>query len=347
MRNNRLVTREGEKVLAFAKKEQEKAINLDLREITLAKWRLEGTVHQTPLQHSRTLSEMTGNEIYLKLENMQKTGAFKIRGAANKIFNLSAEEASRGVIAASAGNHAQGVAWAATKRGIKSTIVMPKGAPTAKIMATKGYGAEVVLAGQNYDEAYQHALRLQAEQGSTFVHAFDDPEVIIGQGTIGLEIIQQLPDVDAIVVPVGGGGLISGIAIAVKETNPRVKIIGIQAANAPSMYESRQKNQVCQVKTSPTIADGIAVRKPGELTFSCVQKYVDEIALVEEEEITDGILTLLERNKIMAEGAGIVGLSALLYEKVYLRGLKVAVVISGGNIDPIRLSQIITGKYSF
>jgi threonine dehydratase len=334
-------------MLALAEKEREKTMNLDLREVTLAKWRLEGIVHQTPLQHSRTFSEMTGNDVYLKMENMQKTGAFKIRGAANKVFNLSPEEAERGVIAASAGNHAQGVAWAATKRGIKSTIVMPKGAPTAKIMATRGYGAEVVLHGQSYDEAYQHALYLQGERGATFVHAFDDPEVIAGQGTIGLEIIQQLSEVDAIIVPIGGGGLISGIAIAAKETNPRVKVIGVQTANAPSMYQSRQENQICSVSTYPTIADGIAVKKPGELTFACVQKYVDEIALVEEEEITDSILTLLERNKFMAEGAGVVGLAALLYERVYLRGLKVAVVISGGNMDPTRLSQIITGKYGF
>ncbi|NPV27502.1 MAG: threonine ammonia-lyase [Firmicutes bacterium] len=316
-----------------------------LAEIVLARETLRPIIHETPLIHSRTFSELSGNDVYLKMENLQKTGAFKIRGAANKVFNLSPEEAARGVIAASAGNHAQGVAWAATVRGIPATIVMPKGAPTAKIMATRGYGGEVILHGQTYDEAYQYARLLQQERGQTFVHAFDDPQVIAGQGTIALEIIDQLPDVEAMLVPIGGGGLVAGMAIAAKELNPKIRVIGVQSAGAPSMYLSRQKNSRQQLQTVKTIADGIAVKEPGQLTFKYVQKYVDDIVLVEEADIADSIITLLERGKVMAEGAGVVGLAALLAERVYIRGAKVAVVLSGGNMDPVRLSQIITGAY--
>lgn len=325
---------------SYVENKSEEAV-VTLKDIARAKMLISPTIHQTHLNHSKTFSKMTDNKVYLKLENLQKTGSFKIRGATNKIYNLSPEEAQNGVIAASAGNHAQGVALAATSRNIKSVIVMPKHAPSAKIMATRGYGAEVVLYGQNYDEAYQHALNLQWEKGYTFVHAFDDSEVIAGQGTISLEILDQMPDVNMIIVPIGGGGLISGMAIAAKEINPKIKIIGVQASGAASMYLSHQNNKVSQLPGVKTIADGIAVRQPGHMTFNYVQKYVDDIVTVEEDEIADTILTLLERGKFMAEGAGVVGLAALLNEKIYVRGAKVAVLISGGNIDALQISEII------
>lgn len=334
-----------QKLPAERERKLRRSKKVGLADIMRARECIRPIIHETPLLHSRTFSEQTGNDVYLKMENLQKTGAFKIRGAANKVFNLSPVEASRGVIAASAGNHAQGVAWAATSRGIAATIVMPKGAPTAKIMATRGYGAEVVLHGHNYDEAYQYARYLQEERGLTFVHAFDDAQVISGQGTIALEIIDQLPEVEALLVPIGGGGLAAGVAIAAKEINPRLRVIGVQAAGAPSMYQSRQKNSRQQLAAVKTIADGIAVKEPGRQTFEYVQKYVDEIVLVDESDIADSIVALLERGKVMAEGAGVVGLAALLSERVYIRGAKVAVLISGGNMDPLRLSEIITGTY--
>ncbi|SDE04184.1 threonine ammonia-lyase [Sporomusa acidovorans] len=323
---------------------------MDRYELTLVKikeaWqRITPFVHQTPLQHSRTLSEIANCQAYLKLENMQKTGSFKIRGAVNKIFTLSPEKMACGVLSASAGNHAQGVAWAAKACQVSATIVMPEKAPAAKVRATKAYGANVVLCGQNYDEAYRYACELQQEQNSTFIHAFDDQEIIAGQGTIALEILSQLYDVDAIIAPVGGGGLIAGLAVAAKEHNPKIRIIGVQAAGAPSMAQSLACGVCSCLPSVKTIADGIAVKQPGNITFHYTQKYVDELILVTEEELIGGILFMLERGKVMTEGAGIAGIAALLAGKIELPGQKVAVVVSGGNMDPLLLSLLIEDKY--
>ncbi|HHU70368.1 MAG TPA: threonine ammonia-lyase [Thermoanaerobacterales bacterium] len=302
---------------------------------------LKSTVRKTPIDESRTISEITGGKVFLKAENLQKTGAFKIRGAFNKIINLSNEEQAKGVIAASAGNHAQGVALAASSAGIRSTIVMPEGASVTKVIATKGYGANVVLSGQNYDESYKKALELQKSEGSVFVHAFDDPYVIAGQGTIAIEILEELPETEFIIVPIGGGGLISGIAVAAKSLKPSVKIIGVQAEGAASAYKARQNNKIIELESAYTIADGIAVRKTGDLTFSLIQKYVDDIITVNDEEIAHAILTLLERSKIVVEGAGAVGAAALIHNKLNIRDRNAVVVISGGNIDANIVSRII------
>lgn len=301
---------------------------------------MQGVVHHTPLDRSATFSEMVGAEVFLKLENMQKTGSFKIRGAYNKIRLLSDDEKARGVIAASAGNHAQGVAFAATRANTKATIVMPEVAPLAKIMATRGYGAEVVLSGTVYDDAYNKAREIQSKGGQTFIHAFNDWGVIAGQGTIGLEILEDLCDVSAIVVPIGGGGLIAGIAAAVKEKAPHVKIYGVQAQGAPAMYMSKREHVVRTTPDAVTMADGIAVKVPGDLTFSVIDKYVDDIVVVDDELIAGTILMLLERSKLMVEGAGAVGLAAILNNKLPLKG-KVVSVVSGGNIDVNFIARII------
>ena len=318
---------------------------LNLLMIKEAWQRITPFVHQTPLQHSRTLSEIANSQVHLKLENMQKTGSFKIRGAVNKIFSLSPQEMDCGVITASAGNHAQGVAWAAKANGVPAIVVMPEKAPAAKVRATKAYGANVVLQGQNYDEAYQYARILQAEKNMTFIHAFDDPAIIAGQGTIALEIMAQMFDVDAIIAPVGGGGLIAGLAVAAKEHNPKLKVIGVQAAGAPSMAQSLACGASSCLPSVSTIADGIAVKQPGDITYHYTEKYVDELILVTEDEIIAGILFMLERAKIMTEGAGVVGIAALLADKIKLPMQKVAVVVSGGNIDPMLLSMLIEDKY--
>ncbi|BCV23380.1 MAG TPA: threonine ammonia-lyase [Firmicutes bacterium] len=314
---------------------------ITLSEVQAARERLAKVVHKTELTYSRTFSELAGNEVYLKNENLQKTGSFKIRGAFNKIASLTDEEKQCGVIASSAGNHAQGVALGATLYGIPSTVVMPAGAPLAKVMATRGYGAEVVLHGAAYDDAYAKAVEIQKKTGATFVHPFNDPQVVAGQGTIGLEVLADLPDLDAIVVPIGGGGLISGIAVAVKETKPDVKVIGVQAAGAPSMLASQRAGHITTLSSVATIADGIAVKTPGELTFATVQKYVDDIVTVEEDEIANAILMLLERAKVVAEGAGAAPVAAILQHKINLTGKKVAAVISGGNIDVNILARVI------
>ncbi|EGO64141.1 threonine ammonia-lyase [Acetonema longum] len=314
--------------------------SLTLRDIEQAKKRMQEVVHDTPLDRSRTFSDMTGCDLHLKLENLQKTGSFKIRGAYNKIQSLSQAEREKGVIAASAGNHAQGVAYAATLAGIKSTIVMPETAPLAKVIATRGYGAEVVLAGTVYDEAYQRSQELQAQTGQTYIHAFNDRDVIAGQGTIGLEIVDALEDVAAIVTPVGGGGLIAGIALAVKERAPHVKVYGVQAQGAPAMYMSKRAQSLKATVEASTIADGIAVKMPGDITWSLVEKYVDDIVVVDDEAIAGTILMLLERAKLMVEGAGAVSLAAMLHHKLPAKG-KVACVISGGNIDVNFISRII------
>ena len=282
-----------------------------------------------------------GENIYIKAENQQLTGSFKLRGAFNKIHSLTPEEKAKGVIACSAGNHAQGVALSATRNGIKSVICMPEGAPLSKVEATKAYGAEVVLVPGVYDDAHDKAVELAEEYGYTFAHPFDDEYVIAGQGTIGLEILQQLPDVDTVVVPIGGGGLISGVAYAIKAIRPECKVIGVQAAGAPSMYTSRKNGKITKLDSVSTIADGIAVKEPGELTFELCQKYVDDIVTVTEDEIATAILALMEGQKTVAEGAGATSVAAAMFKKFDTSG-KVVCVVSGGNIDVNILSRVIT-----
>lgn len=280
-------------------------------------------------------------ELYLKPENLQITGSFKVRGSAYKIAMLSDEEKEKGVIACSAGNHAQGVALAATKNGIKSLICLPDTAPISKVEATKGYGADVCLVEGCYDDAYKKALELKEKEGYTFVHPFDDENVIAGQGTIALEVLNELDDVDAIVVPVGGGGLISGIAYTVKQIRPSVKVYGVQVAGAPSMYNSIKDGEIECLQSVSTIADGIAVKQPGENTYKFVREYVDEIALVSDDEVASAILTLIEKQKMIAEGAGAAAVAAVMFDKFNLKGKKVVAIVSGGNIDVTSLSRVI------
>ena len=280
-------------------------------------------------------------ELYLKPENLQITGSFKVRGSAYKIAMLSEEEKAKGVIACSAGNHAQGVALAATKNGIKSLICLPDAAPISKVEATKGYGADVCLVEGCYDDAYQKALELRDKEGYTFVHPFDDENVIAGQGTIALEILNDLDNIDAIVVPIGGGGLISGVAYTAKQIKPSIKIYGVQAAGAPSMYNSVKDGDVERLTSVSTIADGIAVKQPGENTYSIVKEYVDEIALVSDDEVSSAILALIEKQKMIAEGAGAVAVAAVMFNKFNLKNKRVVAVVSGGNIDVTSLSRVI------
>ena len=280
-------------------------------------------------------------ELYLKPENLQITGSFKVRGSAYKIAMLTDEEKEKGVIACSAGNHAQGVALAATKSGIKSLICLPDSAPISKVEATKGYGAEVCLVEGCYDDAYAKALELRDSEGYTFVHPFDDENVIAGQGTIALEILNDLDNIDAIVVPIGGGGLISGIAYTVKQIRPSVKVYGVQAAGAPSMYNSVKDGEIECLSSVSTIADGIAVKKPGENTFRYVSEYVDEVALVTDDEVSSAILALIEKQKMIAEGAGATAVAAVMFDKFPLKGKRVVAVVSGGNIDVTSLSRVI------
>ena len=280
-------------------------------------------------------------ELYLKPENLQITGSFKVRGSAYKIAMLSDEEKQRGVIACSAGNHAQGVALAATKNGIKSLICLPDSAPISKVEATKGFGAEVCLVEGCYDDAYQKALELKESEGYTFVHPFDDENVIAGQGTIALEILNGLDNIDAIVVPVGGGGLISGIAYTAKHIRPSVKVYGVQVTGAPSMYNAIKKGEIESLDAVSTIADGIAVKTPGENTYAIVNEYVDDIALVSDDEVASAILTLIEKQKMIAEGAGAAAVAAVMFNKFDLKGKRVAAVVAGGNIDVTSLSRVI------
>ncbi len=316
-------------------------MEIALKDIQEAKNSLRNAVYKTSLVHNTTFSEMAKSSVYLKMENLQKTGSFKLRGAFNKISRLPEKDRKNGVIASSAGNHAQGVAMAATSYGIKSTIVMPKHAPLSKIAATKSYGAEVILYGDVYDEAYEKAKEIQKQTGAVFVHPFNDPEVIAGQGTIGIEILEDLPDTDIIVVPIGGGGLISGVAIAAKNIKPSIKIIGVQAKNMPSMVESISQGHIATIEGMPTIADGIAVKTPGELTFNIIRHYVDDIITVDEDEIANAILLLMERAKVIAEGSGAVSVAAILNRLEYIENKKVVALISGGNIDVNMLSRII------
>jgi len=298
-------------------------------------------VHRTPLDHSLTLSRITDGDIYLKLENLQKTGSFKVRGAFYALWKKRQRAPFNVCVAASSGNHAQGVAYAASSLGIKAIIVMPEYTSVAKIQATRGYGAEVILHGRTYDDAYEKAVQIAEDKNAVFIHPFDDKHVIAGQGTIGTEIEEDLRDVDAVVVPVGGGGLISGIAVALKHLKPKIKIYGVQAEGAASMYKSYKKKERVCIESVDTIADGIAVKKPGEITFNIVQEYVDDIVTVSDNEIVRAIFVLLERSKILAEPAGAVGVAAILSGKIDVKGKKTAVVVSGGNIDMPLLSRII------
>lgn len=277
----------------------------------------------------------------MKLENLQKTGSFKVRGSYNKIISLSKEEKRRGVIAASAGNHAQGVAYSSSMIGIPCTIVMPKGAPLSKIQATQSYGANVILHGDVFDESLEYARKLQQETGATFVHPFDDPTVIAGQGTIGLELFDQLDHIDAVVCPVGGGGLLAGLAIAMKQKKPTIRIYGVESAACASTTAAKQYNQPVMITPSNTIADGIAVKRIGDLTFSYIQKYVDDIVCVEETDISRTMLYLLERNKLLVEGSAACSLAALLYKKIPLEGKNIVAILSGGNVDVTLISRII------
>lgn len=311
---------------------------LTLEMIKEAQETIKGVARVTPLTPAKKL----GRNVYIKAENLQMTGAFKLRGAYNKISSLTPEERAKGVIACSAGNHAQGIAYSATKLGIKSIICMPAGAPLSKVEATRNYGAEVVLVPGVYDDAAAEANRLVEEKGYTFAHPFNDEYVMAGQGTIGLEILEQLPEVDQVVVPIGGGGIIAGIACAIKNIKPECKVIGVQAAGAASMYTSRREGHPVTLPSVSTIADGIAVKRPGDLTFELCEKYVDEIVTVKEDEIATAILALMEDQKTVAEGAGATSVAAVMFGKVDATDKKTVCVVSGGNIDVTTISRVIT-----
>src|SRR5438270_3052197 len=314
---------------------------IQLSDVQAALGRIRADIRVSPCPRSETFSAVTGNSIYLKMDNQQRTGAFKERGALNRILSLSSDERARGVIAASAGNHAQGVSYHAGRHGVRARIVMPLPTPLTKVSATRAYGAEVVLHGTNYDEAYENAMELSQQDSLVLIHAFDDESVIAGQGTLGLEILQQHPDIEVIVSPIGGGGLIGGVACAVKESRPSVKVYGVQPARIPSMKAAIAAGKPVTLDSAKTIADGIAVRRAGDHTLPLVQKYVDDIVTVEEEEIANAILLLLEREKTLAEGAGAAAIAAVLNRKIQLQNKRVAVLVCGGNIDVTLLSRII------
>jgi threonine dehydratase len=314
---------------------------IQLSDIQAALGKIRSDIRVSPCTHSEAFSAITNNSIFLKLDNQQRTGAFKERGALNKILALTADERSRGVIAASAGNHAQGVSYHAGRHGVRARIVMPLPTPLTKVSATRAYGAEVVLHGANYDEAYEKAVEQSREERWTLIHAFDDDAVIAGQGTLGLEILQQHPDIEVVFSPIGGGGLIGGIACAVKESNPAIQVFGVQPSRIPSMKAAVAQGKPVTLDAAKTIADGIAVRRAGEKTLPLVQKYVDDIVTVEEEEIANAILLLLEREKTLAEGAGAAAIAAVLNRKLPIQGKRVAVLVCGGNIDVTLLARII------
>ena len=318
-------------------------LKVTLNDVKKAQETIKGVVKETPVLESKTLSEMTGANVFYKCENLQKTGSFKVRGAVNTIANLTDAEKANGVIASSAGNHAQGVALGAQMTGIKATIVMPATAPLAKVSATRGYGAEVVLNGEVYDDAYAKAVEIQKETGATFLHPFNDKYVIAGQGTIGLEIFEQMNNkVDTILCPIGGGGIIAGIATAAKALNPNVKIVGVQTANIPSMYESMKSGKVTTAFKSTSIADGISVKTVGELTFNIAKDLIDEVVLVQEDEIAEAVLFLMENQKVVAEGSGAVTTAAILTGKYKPKeNENVVLIISGGNIDVNTLNRIV------
>ena len=313
---------------------------LSLDRIYQAAFALKDVARKTDLIYSPHFSGK--NQVFLKTENLQVTGSFKLRGAYFKISRLTEEEKAAGIVACSAGNHAQGVALSAQRMGIRATICMPDGAPISKVQATRSYGAEVSLVKGAYDDAYAYACKLQEEEHATFIHPFDDPDVIAGQGTIGLEILDQLKDVDAIVVPVGGGGLVSGIAFAAKSLKPDIKIYGVQAKEAASMADSLKYDEQVTLNTVNTFADGIAVKHPGDLTFELIKDYVDDVITVTEDEIAVAILALIEKQKLIAEGAGAVSVAAVMSDKIPLEGKNVVCLVSGGNIDVNILSRVIT-----
>ena len=310
-----------------------------LYEFMEARERLGTVIEKTKLIHSTVFSEESGNDIYIKPENLQKTGSFKIRGAYNRIAKLTEDEKNRGVIAASAGNHAQGVAFGAQKLGIKAVIVMPKHTPLIKVEATRKYGAEVILHGDVYDDAYNKAKELQAEYGYTFVHPFDDEDVIEGQGTIALEVLEELPDAEIILVPIGGGGLISGVAAAAKMKNPQIKIIGVEPEGAASAVAALKNDEVVELSEAITIADGTAVKRIGDTTFDYIKKYVDEIVTVSDYELMESFLLLVEKHKIVAENSGILSIAGL--KKLNVKGKKIISILSGGNIDVLTISSMI------
>lgn len=313
---------------------------LTINDFQAAAERLKNVIHRIPLSSSKTFSEMSGAEVYLKYENQQKTGSFKVRGAYNKIMKRYEEGGLQAVVASSAGNHAQGVAFAASRIGVPATIVMPRSTPIAKVSATKGYGAKVVLHGAIYDEAYAKACEIVEEEGAEFIHPFDDEDVIAGQGTIALEILSDLPFVDMVLVPAGGGGLLSGIAACIKQINPRIQVIGVQASGAPAIVDSfHQESQPSE--TVHTIADGIAVKNPGRTTMQYINQYVDQMVTVTDAEIAEAILLLLERTKQVVEPAGAVPLAAVLHKKVDIQGKKICCVLSGGNIDVSFIHKVV------
>ena len=312
-----------------------------LEDIRLARNVIADLAIRTPIVPARSLGQPDDCEILLKAENLQRAGSFKVRGAVNKIAALSDEQKAKGVIAASAGNHAQGVALAAANFGIPCTIVMPSGASIPKVEATRGYGATVILHGDAFDQAMTHARRVVRETGMTLIHAFDDPAIVAGQGTIGLELLEQVEDVDTVVVPVGGGGLISGIGLAIKESLPGVRVVGVQAEAATAVVDSRKAGRRITVKGQATVADGISVGSPGRITLPLVSRYVDELVVVGEEEITEAMMLLLERCKLLVEGAGAVGLAAVLSGKIRVDGEKVAIVLSGGNVDTHLIARVL------
>ena len=312
---------------------------LTLDDVYRASYVLKEVIRKTDIIHAPKLNNESN--IYLKTENLQITGSFKIRGSYYKMSRLTKEEKDRGVIACSAGNHAQGVALAAKKNGIKSIICLPDGAPISKIEATKSYGAEICLVDGVYDDAYNKALQLRDEKGYTFIHPFNDKDVIAGQGTIALEIMDDLQDIDCVIVPVGGGGLIAGIAYTIKALNPKIKVYGVEASGAASMKASLEKKQIIELNSVSTIADGIAVKKPGNLTYDLCSKYVDEIVTVTDDEISAAILALMEGHKLVTEGAGATAVAAAMFNKVDIKGKKVVCLLSGGNIDVTILSRVI------
>ncbi|MBE6538688.1 MAG: threonine ammonia-lyase [Ruminococcaceae bacterium] len=312
---------------------------MTLDNVYKASYALKGVIRKTDIIHAPKLRPDA--QIYLKTENLQITGSFKVRGSYYKMSKLSEEEKARGVIACSAGNHAQGVALSAKKNGIKAVICLPDGAPISKVEATKSYGAEVCLVEGVYDDAYKKALQLRDEKGYTFIHPFNDEDVIAGQGTIALEIAEQLPDLDAVIVPIGGGGLIAGVAYTIKMLNPNVKVYGVQASGAPSMANSVRDGKIETLESVSTIADGIAVKCPGDLTYELCRKYVDNIVTVTDDEISAAILALMEQHKLVTEGAGAVAVAAAMFGKVDIAGKKVVCLLSGGNIDVTILSRVI------
>jgi threonine dehydratase len=314
---------------------------LSLECIEAAADRIKGEIYESPLVHSKTLSLLTGNSIYLKLENLQMTGSFKERGALNRILTMTDDERRRGVIAASAGNHGQGVAYHAVRRGIPVQIWMPRSTPLIKLSATRAYGADVVLYGDSYDEACEAAIERSVQRNATFIHPFDDDDVIAGQGTLGLEILTQNPALDVIVVPVGGGGLIGGVGCAVKGRHPHVEVVGVQTLRLPSMKAALEREGPVSLPAQSTLADGIAVRRAGTRTLPLVREYVDQIVTVDEDEIAAAILMLLENEKTLAEGAGAIALAAVLQSRTGHRGKKIAVLVSGGNLDVNLLARII------